>query len=153
MHHAHRQARRIEGPFRNHRHQRTPEHALDHAFEELNQKVEIKGFRKGKAPRNIYEAKYGVESLYEEAVNHAIQDTYYDAIVEHDLKVVAQPKINFDFKKVKRGEDFIYEVVVAVKPDVKLGQYKASKSRASPMRRPTSRSTPRSKPNSRNTPK
>jgi len=100
------------------------EHALDHAFEEMNQKVEIKGFRKGKAPRNIYEAKYGVESLYEEAVNHAIQDTYYDAIVEHDLKVVAQPKINFDFKKVKRGEDFIYEVVVAVKPEVTLGQYK-----------------------------
>ncbi len=100
------------------------EHALDHAFEEINQKVEIKGFRKGKAPRNIYEAKYGVESLYEEAVNHAIQDTYYDAIVENDLKVVAQPKINFDFKKVKRGEDFIYEVVVAVKPEVTLGQYK-----------------------------
>ncbi|OHE40966.1 MAG: trigger factor [Tenericutes bacterium GWF2_57_13] len=100
------------------------EHALDHAFEEMNQKVEIKGFRKGHAPRTIYEAKYGIESLYEEAVNHAIQDTYYDAIVENDLKVVAQPKINFDFKKVKRGEDFIYEVVVAVKPDVTLGQYK-----------------------------
>jgi len=100
------------------------EHALDHAFEEMNQKVEIKGFRKGHAPRNVYEAKYGVESLYEEAVNHAIQDTYYDAVVENDLKVVAQPKIDFDFKKIKRGEDFVYSVVVAVKPEVTLGQYK-----------------------------
>jgi len=100
------------------------EHALDHAFEEMNQKVEIKGFRKGHAPRPVYEAKYGVESLFEEAVNHAIQDTYYDAVVEHDLKPVAQPKINFDFANVKRGIDFVYEVVVAVKPEVVLGQYK-----------------------------
>jgi trigger factor len=100
------------------------EHALDHAFEEVNQKVEIKGFRKGHAPRQVYEAKYGVESLYEEAVNHAIQDTYYEAVTENDIKVVAQPKINFDFQKVKRGEDFTYEVVVAVKPEVVLGQYR-----------------------------
>jgi len=99
------------------------EHALDHAFEEMNQKVEIKGFRKGHAPRNIYEAKYGVESLYEEAVNHAMQDTYYDAVTENNLQVVAQPKINLDFKTVKRGEDFTYEVIVAVKPEITLGDY------------------------------
>ncbi|MFH0993619.1 MAG: trigger factor, partial [bacterium] len=100
------------------------EHALDHAFEEMNQKVEIKGFRKGHAPRAVYEAKYGVESLFEEAVNHALQDTYYDAVTEHDIKVVAQPKINFAMENVKRGQDFTYEVIVAVKPDITLGQYK-----------------------------
>ncbi|PKL01586.1 MAG: trigger factor [Tenericutes bacterium HGW-Tenericutes-1] len=99
------------------------EHALDHAFEEMNQKVEIKGFRKGKAPRSVYEAKYGVESLFEEAINHAMQDTYYDAVVENNISVVAQPKINLDFNKVKRGEDFTYEVVVAVKPEIQLGEY------------------------------
>jgi trigger factor len=99
------------------------EHALDHAFEEINQKVEVKGFRKGHTPRNIYEAKFGVESLYEEAINHAMQDTYYDAVVENNIQVVAQPKINLDFKKVKRGEDFTYEVVVAVKPEIILGEY------------------------------
>jgi len=99
------------------------EHALDHAFEEVNQKVEIKGFRKGHAPRNIYEAKYGVESLYEEAINHAMQDTYYEAVTENNIQVVAQPKINLDFNKVKRGEDFTYEVVVAVKPEIQLGDY------------------------------
>jgi len=100
------------------------EHALDHAFEEMNQKVEIKGFRKGHAPRAVYEAKYGVESLFEEAVNHALQDTYYDTVTENDIKVVAQPKINFEMANVKRGQDFTYEVIVAVKPDVTLGQYK-----------------------------
>jgi trigger factor len=100
------------------------EHALDHAFEEINQKVEIKGFRKGHAPRNVYEAKYGVESLYEEAINHALQDTYYDALVDNHIDAVAQPKINFDVKNVKRGQDFTYEVVVTVKPEVTLGQYR-----------------------------
>ncbi len=99
------------------------EHALDHAFEEVNQKVEIKGFRKGHAPRAVYEAKYGVESLYEEAINHAMQDTYYEAVTENNIQVVAQPKINLDFNKVKRGEDFTYEVVVAVKPEIQLGEY------------------------------
>jgi trigger factor len=100
------------------------EHALDHAFEEVNKTVEIKGFRKGHAPRNIYEAKYGVESLYEEAVNHALQDTYYDTIMENHIEVVAQPKINFDIKNIKRGTDFTYEVIVAVKPTITLGEYK-----------------------------
>ncbi len=100
------------------------EHALDHAFAEVNQKVEIKGFRKGHAPRNVYEAKYGVESLYEEAVNHAMQDTYYEVVTVNNIAVVAQPKINFDFTKVKRGEDFTYEVIVAVKPEIQLGQYR-----------------------------
>jgi trigger factor len=100
------------------------EHALDHAFEKINQTVEIKGFRKGHAPRAIYEAKYGVESLYDEAINHALQDTYYEAVTENNIQVVAQPKINLEVEKVKRGQDFTYEVVVAVKPEIILGQYK-----------------------------
>lgn len=100
------------------------EHALDHAFEKVNKTVEIKGFRKGHAPRAIYEAKYGVESLYDEAINHALQDTYYEAVTEHNIDVVAQPKINLEFEKVKRGQDFTYEVTVAVKPQVALGSYK-----------------------------
>lgn len=100
------------------------EHALDHAFEKVNKTVEIKGFRKGHAPRAIYEAKYGVESLYDEAINHALQDTYYEAVTEHNIDVVAQPKIHLEVEKVKRGQDFTYEVTVAVKPEVKLGAYK-----------------------------
>jgi trigger factor len=99
------------------------EHGLDHAFETVIKDVEIKGFRKGKAPRNVYETKYGVESLYEEAIQHVLQDTYYNAIVENNLEVVAQPKIDLDINNIKRGEDFIYKVTVAVKPEIKLGEY------------------------------
>lgn len=99
------------------------EHALDHAFEEKIQNVEIKGFRKGKAPRNVYEAHYGVESLFDEAINHAIQDTYYEAVTENNIQVVAQPKIDLDVQAIKRGVDFTYTVTVAVKPEVTLGEY------------------------------
>jgi trigger factor len=100
------------------------EHGLDHAFAVENEKVTIKGFRKGKAPRPVYEAKYGVESLYEEAIQHVLQETYYNTVMEHEIDVVAQPKIDLDINNIKRGEDFSYKVTVAVRPEVKLGEYK-----------------------------
>lgn len=100
------------------------EHGLDHAFDVVNKDVEIKGFRKGKAPRKVYEAKYGVESLYEEAIQHVLQETYYNAVIENNINVVAQPKIDLDVANIKRGEDFMYKVTVAVKPEINLGEYK-----------------------------
>ncbi|MGD9761393.1 MAG: trigger factor [Candidatus Izemoplasmatales bacterium] len=100
------------------------EHGLDHAFAIENEKVTIKGFRKGKAPRNVFETKYGVESLFEEAIQHVLQETYYDAVMENEIDVVAQPQIDLDVTKVKRGEDFSYKVTVAVRPEIKLGEYK-----------------------------
>ncbi len=103
------------------------EHGLDHAFEVVNKDVEIKGFRKGKAPRGAFEAKYGVESLYEEAINHVLQDTYYRAVLDNEIEVVAQPQIDLDIQNVKRGEDFSYKVTVAVKPVIELGEYLGTK--------------------------
>ena len=100
------------------------EEGLDHAFKIENEKVEIKGFRKGKAPRKVFENKYGVESLYNEAIQYVLQDTYYHAVVDKNIDVVAQPKIDLDPNIITRGEDFTYGVVVAVKPEIKLGEYK-----------------------------
>ncbi len=100
------------------------EHGLDHAFDKVKDDVEIKGFRKGKVTRKIYEQHKGVESLYEEALNHVIQETYTEAVMEHNLAVVSQPKIDLDVSKVKQGESFSYTATVAVKPDVELGEYK-----------------------------
>ncbi len=100
------------------------EHGLDHAFDKIKDDVEIKGFRKGKVTRKMYEQHKGVESLYEEALNHVIQETYYDAIQDENLDVVAQPKIDLDITKVEKGKDFTYTATVAVKPEVKLGTYK-----------------------------
>ena len=48
---------------------------------------------------------------------------YYEAVIENNIEVVSQPKIDLDVASVKRGEDFTYKVTVAVKPEVQLGEY------------------------------
>lgn len=100
------------------------EHGLDHAYEQIKKDVEVKGFRKGEVPRKVYEQQNGVESLYEEALNHVIQETYTDAVMEHSLAVVSQPKIDLDINAIEKGKPFTYTATVAVKPEVTLGQYK-----------------------------
>jgi len=100
------------------------EHGLDHAFHAIKDDVEIKGFRKGKVTRQVFEQHYGVESLFEEAINHVMQETYIDAVTSNDIEVVAQPKIDLDITKVERGKGFTYVAEVAVKPVVTLGDYK-----------------------------
>ena len=82
------------------------EHGLAHSFNEIKADVEVKGFRKGKVTRAIFEQHYGVESLYEEAINHVLQETYIEAVTENKLEVVAQPKIDLDITKVEKGKGF-----------------------------------------------
>jgi len=100
------------------------DHGLEHAFNAVKDDVEIKGFRKGKVTRAVFEQHHGVESLYEEAINHVIQETYIDAVTTEKVEVVAQPKIDLDVTKVEKGKGFTYKAEVAVKPDITLGQYK-----------------------------
>jgi trigger factor len=100
------------------------EHGLDHAFEHAVQNVEVKGFRKGKVPRNIFETKFGVESLYEDALNHVISHLYQQIFDEKSVVVVGEPQIDLDIKTVKRGEPFSVSIIVPVKPEVVLGDYK-----------------------------
>lgn len=100
------------------------EHGLDHAFDHAVQKVEIKGFRKGKVPRNIFENKFGVESLYEDALNHVIGHLYQQIFDEKSVTVVGEPQIDLDIKNVKRGEPFSLSIIVPIKPEVTLGDYK-----------------------------
>jgi trigger factor len=100
------------------------EHGLDAAFNAVKDDVEVKGFRKGKVSRAVFEQHYGVESLYEEAINHVLQETYIEAITTNNVEVVAQPKIDLDVTKVEKGKGFTYVATVAVKPEVTLGEYK-----------------------------
>lgn len=98
------------------------EDALDHAFKKANAKVEIDGFRKGKAPKDVFLKKYGVESLYMDATDHVINSAYTKMLDENkDLEIVAQPKA--DIKKVdENGVEFLF--TLTLKPEVKLGKYK-----------------------------
>ncbi len=100
------------------------EHGLEHAFNAIKDDVEVKGFRKGKVSRAVFEQHYGVESLYEEAINHCIQESYIDAVTSEKVAVVAQPKIDLDIAKVEKGKGFKYVAEVAVEPEVTLGEYK-----------------------------
>jgi trigger factor len=103
------------------------DHGLDHAFNAIKADVEVKGFRKGKVTRTVFEQHYGVESLYEEAINHVLGETYFTAVTENNIEVVAQPKIDLDITKVEKGKGFSYVATVAVKPVVTLGEYKGLK--------------------------
>ena len=96
---------------------------LDLAFAEEVKQVEVPGFRKGKLPRTQFEKKFGVARLYDGAINHCINESYEQAVVENKVEVVGQPKIDFDFESIGQDKDFTYTAEVAVKPEVVLGDY------------------------------
>lgn len=101
------------------------EHGLEYSYDQIKENVELKGFRKGKVPRSVFESKNGVESLYEEALNHVLGHKFNDALSVEEFVIVSQPEnIDLDFANVKKGESFPVSFEVAIKPEVTLGEYK-----------------------------
>ncbi|MCS4485657.1 trigger factor [Staphylococcus americanisciuri] len=96
--------------------------ALDKAFKKVVKNINVPGFRKGKVPRPIFEQRFGVESLYQEALDILLQPAYSNAIDETGINPVAQPEI--DIKQLEKGKDLIFEATVTVQPEVELGDYK-----------------------------
>ncbi|MBV2576807.1 trigger factor [Staphylococcus aureus] len=96
--------------------------ALDQAFKKVVKKINVPGFRKGKVPRPIFEQRFGVEALYQDAIDILLPDAYGEAIDETDIKPVAQPEVSVT--QIEKGKDFIFEATVTVEPEVKLGDYK-----------------------------
>lgn len=102
------------------------ENAIEKAYRKNVGKINIQGFRKGKAPRQIIERYYGAEIFYEDAVNIVLPDAYDKAIEENDIFPVDQPEI--DIKgELKKGSDIVFTAKVTVKPEFELGQYKGIK--------------------------
>jgi len=95
---------------------------LDTAFNKVKSTLSVPGFRKGKVPRTIFNKQYGEEALYEDALNAVLPEAYDAAVVEAGLDPVAQPKI--DVKSMEKGEAWVIEAEVTVKPEVELGEYK-----------------------------
>ena len=102
--------------------EKTFDQALDEAFKKVSKDVQIPGFRKGKVPRPIFEQRFGVESLYQDAVDLILQDAYSEAIDEVDITPVDQPEV--DIEQIEKGKPVIFSATVTVKPEVKLGEYK-----------------------------
>ena len=96
--------------------------ALQQAFLKLRKRINVPGFRKGKAPRVMIERLYGESIFYDDAFEIVFPDAYRAAVEEYDLKPVDQPQIDLD--EIGRGQDLKFHVEVFVRPDVTLGDYK-----------------------------
>jgi trigger factor len=96
--------------------------ALTQAFKKVSQKVNLPGFRKGKIPRPIFEKRFGVESLYQEALDIMLPDAYAGAVVEAGINPIDRPEI--DVEQMEKGSNLIFKAKVTVKPEVTLGDYK-----------------------------
>ncbi|MBD8068876.1 trigger factor [Bacillus sp. PS06] len=95
---------------------------LDAAFKKVVTKVNIPGFRKGKVPRGMFEKRFGVESLYQDALDILLPEAYSQAIEETGIEPVDRPEV--DVEQIEKGKSLIFTAKVTVKPEVKLGDYK-----------------------------
>lgn len=95
---------------------------LDAAFQKVVKKVNVPGFRKGKMPRGMFEKRFGVESLYQDALDILLPEAYGNAIDETGIEPIDRPDI--DIEQMEKGKDLIFKATVQVKPEVKLGEYK-----------------------------
>ena len=96
--------------------------AIEKAYQKNKGKINVQGFRKGKAPRAVIEKMYGVGVFYEDAANFVIPEAYEKAAKESGLEIVSQPEI--DVVQIEKNKPFIFTATVAVKPEVTLGEYK-----------------------------
>lgn len=94
---------------------------LNVAFQKVVKKVNVPGFRKGKMPRGMFEKRFGVESLYQDALDILLPEAYENAIVETGIEPIDRPDI--DIEQMEQGKVLIFKATVQVKPEVKLGEY------------------------------
>ncbi len=97
-------------------------HFIDRAILNLGKDLEIKGFRKGKAPKEIVEKKIGREKILIEAADLAVRENYQKAILENKIEAIFQPKI--EIQKLSRGDSFVFLAKTAVLPEIELPDYK-----------------------------
>lgn len=98
--------------------------ALDKVFKNKQKTVKVDGFRKGKVPRDIYEKKFGKESLFLDAANSVIEEAFQKALDESKLIPVVQPSV--DIKSISEdGVEFIFKIIT--KPEVNVKKYKGLK--------------------------
>lgn len=96
--------------------------ALDKAFKKVAARVNVPGFRKGKVPRQMFEKRFGVESLYQDAIDIILPDAYVQAVEETGITPVDRPEV--DVEQFGKGQTLKFKAKVTVKPEVQLGDYK-----------------------------
>lgn len=97
------------------------EHEVDAAFKRMAREVRLPGFRPGKVPRKVLEARVGVEAARNDALQHALPEYYAAALAEHEVDAIAPPEI-----EITAGEDtgpVAFDATVEVRPEVTVGGY------------------------------
>ncbi len=95
---------------------------LDYSFNKNQKHFNIKGFRKGKVPRQIIEKTYGEQVFYDDAFNFVLKDSYPEAAKESELEIVSRPEI--DVVSASKNEGVVFTAIVYTKPEVKVSDYK-----------------------------
>ncbi|MFP5255731.1 MAG: trigger factor [Acidimicrobiia bacterium] len=95
--------------------------AVDQAFKKIAKEVRLPGFRPGKAPRKVLEARFGTQAGREQALQDALPEYYTAAVIEHDVDVIAPPEI--DITGGQEDGDVAFEAVVEIRPSVQVPGY------------------------------
>lgn len=101
------------------------EKAIESVYQKEKGRINVPGFRKGKAPRKLIEQMYGKQVFYEDAANELIPEAYERELKNCEEAIVSQPRISV--VQIEVGKPFIFTAEVALKPEVTLGKYKGVK--------------------------
>ncbi len=96
--------------------------ALDKAFEKNKANIKVDGFREGNVPRSVFEKKYGVESLFSDAIDFLLETNYAQALVENNVQPVSYPEISIESVDENGA---VINALIAISPELKLGEYKS----------------------------
>jgi len=96
--------------------------AIAAAARSLSRRVKVPGFRPGRVPRPILEARLGKETIYDEALELLVPEAYSQAVEEQGLDPIDKPEV--EVVKIEEDQPLVFKATVAVKPEVKLGGYK-----------------------------
>ncbi|HUJ74748.1 MAG TPA: trigger factor, partial [bacterium] len=102
--------------------------ALEKAYQKLAQQVEIDGFRKGKAPRELLERKVGKERLFDEAMEDFLPRSVVQLVQDNKVPVYGRPQV-----RIVEKEPLVFEVRIPMPPEVKLGDYNTIKMKPEPV--------------------
>ncbi|MDC0449105.1 trigger factor [bacterium] len=96
--------------------------AYDEVIDAAVKTTEVEGFRKGNAPKHVVEEKVGIPKLHGEAMNKLLQTYYTQALKESKIAPVSNPRV--EVKEFNINKDFEFTAEVAVRPEIKIGEYK-----------------------------